>query len=204
MSVHMFTKTRNDEQLQRAQWWVSWVKGHTRACTAIAMAIILMELYEDPQRAMAAGGDKLLKSLKSVIIRRAHVAQDLLSIAFENALLSHRGSIRQAHDVSMWLQKLVKLVSTGVTAEEIISRWNKKRPADARLMDNKRMCCLNLLKYAGKDGQQALLDHVSKFGKKSASPMIPSLHGRSCRAANQRKQVINGCGFSVLRMSLSC
>ena len=88
---------------------MSFVKGHARACTALAMALIVMDHFPDAAALTAVGGGNLLESLKAIRVRVAIVNQDLLAVAFKNALYAHRGSIRQPHDVLTWIQKLEKV-----------------------------------------------------------------------------------------------
>lgn len=91
------------------KFWMSYAKGHARACTAPAMAVIVMDHFQDPSTLQAAGGSNLLESLRAIRVRVSAVAQDLTSVAFKNALLAHRGSIRQAHEVLNWIKKLAKV-----------------------------------------------------------------------------------------------
>ena len=71
-------------------------KGHARACTAIAMAIIAMERFRDAAHMADVGGGNLLESLRAIRVRVAMCSPDVLQVAFTNALISHRGAIRQA------------------------------------------------------------------------------------------------------------
>ena len=99
----------------------------------------------------------------------ADVAPDVMSVAFHNALLAHRGSIREKHDVLTWLQKLEKVsAATGMTPEEVLAKWNQQCPEAARIVGNKRMCCLNLLKHVDAQWRNLLVDHASQYGKNSA------------------------------------
>ena len=103
---------KNPQTLKLDMFWMSYVKGHARACAALAMAVIVMDHFKDPYTMQAAGGSNLLESLRAIRVRVNPVAADLMSVAFKNALLAHRGSIRQAHDVLNWIQKPDK-VSAG-------------------------------------------------------------------------------------------
>ena len=105
---------KNPATFKLDNFWMSYVKGHARACTALAMAVIAMGTFKDPSTMQAAGGSNLLQSLRAIRVRVNPVAADLMSVAFKNALLAHRGSFRQAHDVLTWIQKLDKVsVATG-------------------------------------------------------------------------------------------
>ena len=87
---------------------MSYVKGHSRACTALAWSIILMDRFSDASALAAVGGGGLLESLKVIRVRVAIMAPDLMAVAFKNALMARRGAIRQAHDVLNLIQKLEK------------------------------------------------------------------------------------------------
>ena len=148
---------------------MSFVKGHSRACTALAMSIILMDRFPDASAVIAVGGGGLLESLKVIRVRVAIVAPDLMAVAFKNALLAHRGAIRQAHDVLNWIQKLEKVsAATGVTPDDVLTRWNSECPAEARVMGQKRVCCMNIIKGLDFACRTLLIDHASRYGGTSA------------------------------------
>ena len=151
-------------------WWLSYVKGHARACTAIAMSIILYKKFKgDVNKLLEAGGQALLVTLRAIRIRSHTVAPDLMAVAFKNALLAHRGSIRKALDVLGWIQKLEKVsAATGWSEDEVLTKWNQECPSDARVIGAKKVCCMNLLKCVNKEGRNLLLAHASKFGEKIA------------------------------------
>eukprot|EP00959_Pyramimonas_sp_CCMP1952_P215959 4517072-Pyramimonas_sp.AAC.1 len=66
-----------------------------------------------------AGGQRLLVNLRAVRVRCHEVAPDMMAVAFKNALLAHRGSIRKARDVLSWIQKLEKVsAATGWSEDE--------------------------------------------------------------------------------------
>ena len=123
---------KNPQTMEAEIFWTSFVKGHARACTALAMAIIVMEHFPTAAALEAVGGRNFLESFKTVRMRIAIVAPDLMAVAFKNALLAHRGSIRQAHDVLAWLQKLEKVsAATGLNAEDVLNKWNQNARKDA-------------------------------------------------------------------------
>ena len=99
---------KNPQTMELPSFWMSFVKGHAGACTALAMAVIVMDHFPDAAALTIVGGGNLLGSLKAIRVRVAIVNQDLLAVAFKNALYAHMGSIRQAHDVLTWIQKLEK------------------------------------------------------------------------------------------------
>ena len=118
---------------------------------------------------MKAGGEALLVSLRAIRVRSHSVAPDLMAVAFRNATLAHRGSIRKAHDVLSWIQKLEKVsTATGWSEDEVLTKWNQQCPADARVIGAKKMCCLNILKSVNKEGRQLLMAHASKHGENTA------------------------------------
>ena len=160
---------KNPQTLLKPMRWQSYIKGHTRACTAPVMAIIMMQRFSHPENLIAVGGGGLLESLKVIRVRVAIVAPDLMAVAFKNALLAHRGSIRQAHDVLNWIQKLEQVsASTGTTPDDVLTKWNSECPAEARAVGNKRLCCMNPVKNIHHECRKTLIDHASKFGQKSA------------------------------------
>ena len=160
---------KNPETLKLDKFWMSYVKGHARSCTALAVAVIVMDNFKDPSALHAAGGSNLLESLRAIRVRVNPVAPDMMSVAFRNALLAHRGSIRQAHDVLNWIQKLDKVsAATGQTAEDVLQRWNQQCPENAKVVGNKRLCCLNILKAMSGAARAVLIEHASKYGSNRA------------------------------------
>ena len=160
---------KNPQTMAHGTFWMSFVKGHSRACTALAMSIILMDRYPDAAALVAVGGGNLLESLKAIRVRVAICAPDVMAVAFKNALLTHRGAIRQAHDVLNWIQKLEKVsAATGVSAEDVLNKWNSECPAEAKVTGNKRLCCMNILKNVNLECRTLLLEHASKYGAKGS------------------------------------
>ena len=160
---------KNPQTMTLDQLWMSYVKGHARSCTALAMAVILMDHFQDPSALQAAGGSSLLESLRAIRVRVNTIAPDVMAVAFRNALLAHRGSIRQAHDVLNWIQKLDKVsTATGQTAEDVLQRWNQQCPENAKITGNKRVCCLNIIKGIDGESRALLIEHASKYGSKIA------------------------------------
>ena len=73
-------------------FWLSWVKGQQRSCTAVSMADICMDKYQTPS-AFFSVDPELFHSFQHVRVRNANVPPDVMSVAFTNALLSYRGSL---------------------------------------------------------------------------------------------------------------
>ena len=59
----------NPKTMQLDSFWLSHVKGHLRATTALAMAITIMDNYLDAAAATRAGGGTLIESLRVVRVR---------------------------------------------------------------------------------------------------------------------------------------
>ena len=160
---------KNPKTMQHPYFWASYVKGHARASTALAMAVILMDNFPDAAAMERIGGANLLESLKGIRVRVAMCAQDVMAVAFKNAQLAYRGSMRKAHDVLAWIQKLEKVsAATGVPPADVLAKWNQDCPSEARVTGNKRLCCLNILQQLNTDTRVILTDHFSKFGSNSA------------------------------------
>ena len=160
---------RNPQTIAKNSFWMSFVKGHTRACTALAMAIILMDRYQNAEAVVAVGGGNFLESFKAIRVRVAICAPDVMAVAFKNAALAYRGSIRQAHDVLNWIQKLEKVsIATGVTPDDVLTKWNNECPSEAKVTGNKRTCCMNILKHINLQARTILINHASNHGSQGA------------------------------------
>ena len=155
----------------------------------------------------AVGGGNLLESLKAIRVRVALCAPDLMAVAFKNATLAHRGSIRQAHDVLNWIQKLEKVsTGTGSTAEDVLNKWNAECPADAKVSGNKRQCCLHLLRNVSLENRALLIEHASKYGAKSAftddafsgKNILPGFKPRLATQRWVRWQTVTSESFSLM------
>ena len=107
---------------------VGYVKGMARASTLMALVhccwdwgVPLPEIVQ--------------QSANVIWVRRALLSFDAVQLAFENAKLSARGSIRKAHCSITWVMKLLKLVSgTALSAPNVIKDWNMVSTKDAALV----------------------------------------------------------------------
>ena len=159
---------KNAQTQEQSVFWMSFVKGHTRSCTVLAMAAIAMDHFATPEAMADAGWGHLLVSLRIIRVRM-HPAQDVQAAAFQNANQAYKGSIRQAHDIVSWLQKLAKLsAATGCTADDIITKWNVQAPNGAKLVGQKYVSLKHLLQDITDDARLLLIDHASKHGANSA------------------------------------
>ena len=95
------------------------------------------------------------------------MSTDITHVAFENAKLSARGAIRQAHDVPTWLSKLALLQSKGLKADAVIKAWNDVATRDSQITGQKRVALLQLL-ASPLELCQLLIKHASEFGQKGA------------------------------------
>ena len=160
----------NPKTMQLDSFWLSHVKGHLRATTALAMAIIIMDNYLDAAAATRAGGGTLIESLRVVRVRQEKIQPDIMAVAFQNAIISHRGSTRKTLDVLEWIEKLeIIRTATGQAADDVLGVWNKSCPQNARVVGNKQLCCLNILKKLDAPSRTLLLAHASTVGGKSFS-----------------------------------
>ena len=91
----------------------------------------------------------------------------LTSVALRNATLSHRGSIRQAHDAITWVGKLMLLQEKGSDASAIIKQYNSQASANAQLSGGKRTAVLAMLGVQ-REATDVVLACVGKLG--DASP----------------------------------
>ena len=158
----------NEQTHTKSAFWMSFVKGHTRSCTVLAMAAIAMDHFATPDAMVDAGLGHLLGSLKIIRVR-VYAAQDIQSVAFQNANLAYKGSMRQAHDIVNWLQKLAKLsAATGWTADDLVAKWNAQAPVGAKIVGQKLVSLKHLLQDIKDDARSLLIDHASKYGANSA------------------------------------
>ena len=159
---------KNDRTHDQSAFWMSFVKGHTRGCTALCIAAIAMDHFESPEAMIDAGLGNLRNSLRIIRVRM-NPSQDLQIIAFQNASLAYKGSIRQAHDIVNWLQKLTKLSSaTGSTADDIVAKWNAQAPEGGKIAGQKKVSLNSLLNHIDTASRTLLIEHASKHGDKGA------------------------------------
>ena len=159
----------NPATMTSTHFWTSFIKGHTRACCALAVAIIAFRKYTTTQEMIAAGLGRLVTSLKVIRVRVVSGTVDLMSVAFQNATLTHRSSIRQKDDLLCWMAKLNKVCSsTGTTPDEVLKKYNSQAPVQARVTGQQRTSCLNLLQQTTPEIRSMLIAHASQFGTNSA------------------------------------
>ena len=109
----------------------------------------------------------LYDSLRFICCRRGSMSNDLMRVAFTNAKLSARGSIRRSHDVATWLSKMSMLCERGLKADSAIKSWNSEATRESQLVGQKRVALLALLN-APNGTKELLLQHASFFGSSSA------------------------------------
>ena len=106
-------------------------------------------------------------SMLSMYCRNELLIGDVESIAFANAKLSARGSIRRAHCILTWLGVLEGLKEKGLTASEVVKRWNANSTKESQLLGSKRTALLQLLGLS-RTSIKLLLQHLSEFGSNTA------------------------------------
>ena len=55
-----------------------------------------------------------------------------------------------------------------VNPDDVLTQWNQSCPSEAKVSGNKRLCRMNILKGLNARCRALLIDHVSKYGAKSA------------------------------------
>ncbi|CAJ1412778.1 unnamed protein product, partial [Effrenium voratum] len=143
--------------------WVHYVKGAARSMTLLFLASLAMKCEWKLEILHPA----LFESMRVIWARRATLSTDIKRVAFANAALSSRGSIRRAHDVPTWLSKLSLLCTKGFKADAAIKAWNMEATRESQLAGQKRVALLFLLS-APPGTAELLLKHTSEFGSQSA------------------------------------
>ena len=122
-------------------FWTIYVKGMARSCCALVVADLIMtdqgELAALPVGVAApAVAGSLAASFAMVHIRRGTVALDRTSVALENARLSAKGAIRQAHDVITWVGtlRILQKSNPALDAAGVIKRFNAMSTSQTQLM----------------------------------------------------------------------
>ncbi|CAJ1394735.1 unnamed protein product [Effrenium voratum] len=143
--------------------WAHYVKGAARSMTLLFLASLAMKCEWKLEILHPA----LFESMRVIWARRATLSTDIKRVAFANAALSSRGSIRRAHDVPTWLSKLSLLCTKGFKADAAIKAWNMEATRESQLAGQKRVALLFLLS-APPGTAELLLKHTSEFGSQSA------------------------------------
>lgn len=145
-------------------FYTCYIKGAARATSILFLAhVLLMHLKAD----LPSLQPTLQQSLTRIVARVSLVATDAASVALENAKLSARGDIRQAHDLSTWLSKLQVLKVKGLSPTEILRRWNDSCTKAAQIVGSRRSAILQLLDLPH-TSIELLLAHSSHFGEATA------------------------------------
>ena len=145
-------------------FYTCYIKGAARATSILFLAhVLIMHLKADVPSLQPT----LQQSLTRIMARVSLIATDAASVALENAKLSARGDIRQAHDLSTWLSKLQVLKLKGLSPTEILRRWNDSCTKSAQILGSRRSAILQLLDLPT-DSIDLLLAHSSHFGEATA------------------------------------
>ena len=124
-------------------FWACYIKGAARSATALMIADRIMVNNIDP----ALQCPELARSFSCIIAKLGSLADSEEAIAFENAKLSVRGSIRKAHDVVTWLGvfSLMKKKQHAFDASALVNKWNKDASKQSQIVGTKKVALLNLL-----------------------------------------------------------
>ena len=107
----------------------------------------------------------LASSVQAIRAVKVVVADDPVAIAFQNASLSARGSIRRAPCTLTWLGTLhlIRESQPQLDGSNIISKWNDQSTKTAQIVGAKRVSLLQLLSCDA-DAVDVLLAFVSRVG----------------------------------------
>ena len=158
------TENLAEDAQGRPIFYTCYIKGAARATSILFLAhVLIMHLKADVPSLQPS----LQQSLTRIMARISLVATDAASVALENAKLSARGDIRQAHDLSTWLSKLQVLKLKGLSPTEVLRRWNDSCTKTAQIVGGKRSAILQLLDLPTAS-MELLLAHSSHFGEATA------------------------------------
>lgn len=182
-------------------FWLSYVKGAARSATLLMLAHIAIENNLD----LTVLCPYLHESMLAIYCRTELLVCDAESIAFANAKLSARGAIRRAHCVLTWLGVLQRLKDKGLTASEVVKRWNSTATKEGQLAGAKRQCLLQLLGLPP-SSMSILLAHLSEFGGGTAfhddtfsqKRLLPGGTTRGCSKEWQQRLTVSESGFNLM------
>ena len=110
---------------------------------------------------------KLAQTACMIHVQVVHVV-DMVALAFENAKLSIRGSIRKAPNVITWMGMLRKLTQSGAhNAQALIKQWNDQASKDHKLTGAKMTSLVQLLSLS-EVCMDALEQFIGMFGWESS------------------------------------
>ena len=109
----------------------------------------------------------MARSFSCIIAKLGSLADSEEAIAFENAKLSVRGSIRNAHDVVTWLGvfSLMKKKQHSFDPSALVNKWNKDASKQSQITGWK-MALMNLLTLEN-EAIDLLIAVVSTHGEKN-------------------------------------
>ena len=155
---------------------------------------------------------RLHETMLAIYCRHELLVSDAESVAFANARLSQRGSIRRAHCVLTWLGVFLGLKKANLTPADVIKRWNSQATQAGQITGAKRVAILNLLNMDS-EVMGALLDHLSQYGSNTAFQedafsnkklIVGSVPRTSSREWNTRLTVSNQGVFLMVRYIDAC
>lgn len=144
-------------------FWTNYVKGAARSATLLMLASVVMEQGWD----LSILNPALQASMVTIFARHELMIADSEAVAFANARLSARGSIRRAHCTLTWLGVFQALQKSGLSAPEVLKRWNQQATSASQVTGMRRVALLNLLGMSA-EIVDALLAHLSAHAGSTA------------------------------------
>ncbi|CAK9104192.1 unnamed protein product [Durusdinium trenchii] len=144
-------------------FWTNYVKGAARSATLLMLASVVMEQSWD----LSILNPALQASMVTIFARQELMIADSEAVAFANPRLSARGSIRRAHCTLTWLGVFQALQKSGLSAPEVLKRWNQQATSASQVTGMRRVALLNLLGMSA-EIVDALLAHLSAHAGSTA------------------------------------
>ena len=152
----------DDRLLSQAHFRCRYVKGSARCVSLLS----LLALFQDLEVDVMVHFPYIYQSVQVIhVLFQAHGS--ITSVAIANAHLSCAGSIRQAHDVMTWVNKLRRLEGGADTPAAILEKFNSSATSKGRVTGNRRVAALALLQPECKRGCEMMVDLLSMIGSRA-------------------------------------
>ena len=132
---HMIIATIGVGKEAAAPFWTTWVKGMARACTALTIWSMLIDLRCNPMDDFGAPWVDCFAKVHAEVT----AVSSRSAIALENNKISTMGAIRKQWDALTWCSCLQQLKEDGHDPDSILQQQDKIASKAAKLTGGKRV-----------------------------------------------------------------
>ena len=196
-----------DRVLSQVDFRCRYVKGCARCVSLLSLLALFRDLAVD----VMVHFPHIYQSVQLIhVMFQSHAS--LTSVAIANAHLSCSGSIRQAHDVMTWVNKLRLLEGGSDAPAAILEKFNSNASARGKVTGNRRVAALALLQPNCRRGCEMMVGLLSRIGPRAVwwgedsfcnKKLLPNFAPRTGRSSWNPILVVTAESFETWIASLN-